>query len=175
MHLDTKRLGRFWQTGKRIIGDGVQRNRGAGWQHAHVAVDDHSRVVVSELYPTEDATTCTAFLDLVVARFAELGVRIERVMTDNGNGYRSRAFRAALARHGIRHRRTRPYTPRTNGKAEAFIRTLQREWAYAYASSAERARALPGYLRWYNKHRPHSALKGRPPISRVSQPAGSYS
>ena len=150
------------------------RNRRAGWQHAHVAVDDHSRLAICELYPAEGAASCTAFLELAIAAFAARGIRIERVMTDNGNGYRSRAFRAALQRHGIRHLRTRPYTPRTNGKAEAFIRILQREWAYAFAyhSSAHRARALPGYIRWYNNHRPHGSLGGHPPINRVSQAAG---
>jgi transposase InsO family protein len=179
IHLDTKKLGRFWRIGKRILNDGVQRNLKAGWQHAHVAIDDHSRVVVCELYPREDAASCVRFLDLVVAHFAERGITIQRVMTDNGSGYRSHDFKAALARHQIRHLRTKPYTPRTNGKAEAFIRILQREWAYAFAyrSSADRARALPGYIRWYNTHRPHGSLNGQPPLSRlgVSQPARLYS
>jgi transposase InsO family protein len=170
VHLDAKQLGRFWHVGKRILNDGRRHNRRVGWQHAHVAVDDHSRLVVSELYPREDAHSCARFLELVVQRFAERGIRIERVMTDNGSGYRSRAFKAVLAQHGIRHLRTRPYTPRTNGKAEAFIGILQREWAYAYAyhSSAHRARALPGYIRWYNTHRPHGSLAGQTPLSRVS-------
>jgi transposase InsO family protein len=170
VHLDVKKLGRFWRIGKRILGDGFQHNRKAGWQHAHVAVDDHSRLVVCELYPREDAASCARFLELVVTRFAERGITITRVLTDNGSGYRSRAFRRVCTSHGIRHSRTRPYTPRTNGKAEAFIRILQREWAYAYAyhSSAHRARALPGYIRWYNNHRPHGSLNGQPPISRVS-------
>jgi transposase InsO family protein len=171
VHLDTKKLGRFWRVGKRILQDGVHHSPAAGWQHAHVAVDDHSRIVVCELYPAEDVISCCQFLDLVVASFADRGITITRVMTDNGNGYRSFAFRDALRRHGIRHLRTRPYTPRTNGKAEAFIRILKREWAYAYAyhSSAHRARALPGYIRWYNTHRPHGSLQGQPPLSRVSQ------
>ncbi len=176
LHLDTKKLGRFWRVGKRILNDGVQRNANAGWQHAHVAVDDHSRLAVCELYPSEDARSCAAFLELAVAAYAERGIRIQRVLTDNGPGYRSHAFRDALRRHGVRHLRTRPYTPRTNGKAEAFIGILQREWAYAYAyhSSAHRARALPGYIRWYNQHRPHGSLNGRPPITRVAQAPGSY-
>jgi len=171
VHLDTKQLGRFWQIGKRILNDGVRRNPRAGWQNAHVAIDDHSRLVICELYPTEDAASCSRFLELVVATYAERGIRIERVMTDNGTGYRSHRFKDTLAKHGIRHQRTKPYTPRTNGKAEAFIRILQREWAYAYAyhSSAHRARALPGYIRWYNTHRPHGSLNGHPPLSRVSQ------
>jgi transposase InsO family protein len=171
VHLDTKKLGRFWRVGKRILNDSVTRSANAGWQHAHVAIDDYSRIAVCELYRTEDATTCSRFLDLVVASFADRGITITRVMTDNGAGYRSHAFRDALRRHQIRHLRTKPYTPRTNGKAEAFNRILQREWAYAYAyhSSAHRARALPGYIRWYNTHRPHGSLSGRPPASRVSQ------
>src|SRR5262249_38426822 len=132
---------------------------------------------VTQIRPGEGAADCVRFLDDVVARFAELGIRIERVMSDNGPGYRSRSFAAALRRHGIRHLRTRPFTPRTNGKAEALIRILQREWAYAYVypSSVHRARALPGWTRWYNHHRPHGALGGHPPISRISLGAGSYS
>jgi len=176
VHLDAKKLGRFWQVGKRVYKDGVQRNPRAGWQHAHVAVDDHSRWALTELWPREDAASCTAFLSSVITAYAELGIPIRRVMTDNGSGYRSRPFRSLLRKHGIRHIRTRPYTPRTNGKAEAFIRNLQREWAYAYIypSSAHRARALPGWTRWYNNHRPHGSLGGQPPISRISQGAGSY-
>jgi transposase InsO family protein len=176
VHLDTKKLGRFWQIGKRVLGDGVQRNRRAGWQHAHVAVDDHSRWGLVELRPREDAESCTRFLASVISAYADQGITIRRVITDNGSGYRSRRFRALLRAHGIRHIRTKPYTPRTNGKAEAFIRILQREWAYAYAypSSRHRARALPGWVRWYNHHRPHGSLGGQPPISRISLAAGSY-
>jgi transposase InsO family protein len=176
VHFDGKKLGCFWQVGKRVLDDGVHRNRHAGWQCVHVAVDDHSRLAVTQIRPTEGQDDCVRFLDHVVARFAELGIQIERVMTDNGSGYRSRAFAAALRRHGIRHLRTKPYTPRTNGKAEAFIRILQRQWAYAfiYPSSVHRARALPGWTRWYNQHRPHGSLNGRPPISRISQAARSY-
>jgi len=177
VHFDGKKLGCFWQVGKRVLDDGVQRSRNAGWQCVHVAVDDHSRLAVTQIRPSEGADDCVRFLEDVVAHFAELGVRIERVMTDNGSGYVSRRFAAALRRHGIRHLRTRPFTPRTNGKAEAFIGILQREWAYAfiYPTSVHRARALPGWTRWYNQHRPHGSLTGRPPISRVSHAAGSYS
>ena len=116
VHLDTKQLARFWQIGKRVYQDGVHRNRRVGWQHAHVAIDDHSRMVICELYPAEDAVSCSRFLELVIAHYADRGIPIERVMTDNGNGYRSHAFRDVLARHHIRHLRTKPYTPRTNGK-----------------------------------------------------------
>jgi transposase InsO family protein len=176
VHLDAKKLGRFWQVGKRALGDGVQRNPRAGWQHAHVAVDDHSRWGMVELRPAEDAVSCTAFLASVISAYADQGITIRRVMTDNGSGYRSHRFRALIAKHDIRHIRTKPYTPRTNGKAEAFIRILQREWAYAfiYTSSAHRAQALPGWVRWYNQHRPHGALDGNPPITRVSHAARSY-
>lgn len=176
VHLDAKKLGRFWQIGKRVLGDGVRRNRRAGWQHAHVAVDDHSRWGLVELHPREDAESCTRFLESVISAYADQGITIRRVMTDNGSGYRSHRFRELLRAHGIRHIRTKPYTPRTNGKAEAFIRILQREWAYAFAypSSSHRARALPGWVRWYNHHRPHGALGGRPPITRISHAARSY-
>jgi transposase InsO family protein len=176
VHLDIKKLGRFWQVGKRILNDGVRRNDGAGWSYAHVAVDDHSRLAHVELRPSERGVDCAAFAQAVIAAYSAQGTPIRRILTDNGAGYRSRAFRQVLADHGVRHIRTRPYTPRTNGKAEAFIRILQREWAYAfvYPSSAHRARALPGWLRWYNKHRPHGGIGGHPPNSRVSHATGSY-
>ena len=176
VHLDIKKLGRFWQIGKRVLKDGVQRSKHAGWTYAHVAVDDHSRYATVELRGSEGGDACAAFARSVITAYAAQGTPIQRIMTDNGSGYRSRAFRRLLADHGIRHIRTRPYTPRTNGKAEAFIRTLQREWAYAhiYPSSIHRARALPGWTRWYNNHRPHRAIDGQPPITRVSQAMGSY-
>ena len=175
VHLDAKKLGRFWQIGKHVLG-GKRRNPNAGWQHAHVAVDDHSRWAMVELRPAEDAESCTRFLAAVISTYTKQGITIRRVMTDNGSGYRSRRFRALLDIYGIRHIRTKPYTPRTNGKAEAFIRILQREWAYAfiYPSSIHRARALPGWLRWYNNHRPHGGIDGQPPTSRISHAAGSY-
>ena len=176
VHLDIKKLGRFWQIGKRVHKDGVHRSRQAGWSYAHVAVDDHSRHAQVELRPTEQAKDCVAFTQTVITAYAERGTPIQRILTDNGNGYRSHAFADLLHQHGIRHIRTRPYTPRTNGKAEAFIRILQREWAYAhiYPTSSHRARALPGWLRWYNNHRPHGGIAGHPPITRISQAARSY-
>jgi transposase InsO family protein len=176
VHLDIKRLGRFWQVGKRVLNDGLQRSRHAGWTYAHVAIDDHSRLAQVELRPSEQASDCIAFTASVIAAYAERGTPIQRILTDNGAGYRSHAFRDLLAQHGIRHTRTRPYTPRTNGKAEAFIRILQREWAYGfvYPTSSHRARALPGWTRWYNNHRPHGGIGGQPPLSRVSQAARSY-
>jgi len=176
VHLDIKQLGRFWQVGKRVLGDG-NRSKGAGWSYAHVAVDDHSRHATVQLRTSQHATDCVRFTADVIAAYAQRGTPIQRILTDNGSGYISRDFAALLHNHHIRHIRTRPYTPRTNGKAEAFIRILQREWAYAYIypTSHHRARALPGWLRWYNNHRPHGSLQGQPPTSRVSQPAGSYS
>ena len=139
-------------------------------------MDDHSRWGVVELRPREDAESCTRFLASVINADADQGIPIRRVMTDNGSGYRSRRFQALLAQHGIRHIRTKPYTPRTNGKAEALIRILQREWAYGfvYPTSAHRARALSGWVRWYNNHRPHGSLGGHPPISRASHAERSY-
>jgi transposase InsO family protein len=176
VHLDIKKLGRFWQVGKRILNDGKQRSDGAGWTYAHVAVDDHSRHAIVQLRPSERGEQCAAFAAHVIDAYAQRGTPIQRILTDNGSGYRSHAFRDLLRQHGIRHIRTKPYTPRTNGKAEAFIRILQREWAYAhiYPTSTHRAKALPGYLRWYNTHRPHGGIGGQPPITRISHAAGSY-
>jgi transposase InsO family protein len=176
VHLDIKKLGRFWQVGKQALRDGVRRNYGAGWSFAHVAVDDHSRHATVQLRTSERGADCAAFTAEVIRTYAEHGTPIRRILTDNGGGYRSDVFRALLNQHHIRHIRTRPYTPRTNGKAEAFIRILQREWAYGhvYPSSSHRARALPGWLRWYNNHRPHGGIGGHPPISRISHAARSY-
>jgi transposase InsO family protein len=176
LHIDTKKLGRFWHVGKRIRGDGIHRSRRAGWQHVHVAVDDHSRLAYAEVLPTDRADDATAFLDRALRWFGEQGVAVEAVMTDNGPAYVSYAWRGRCAARGLRHLRTRPYTPRTNGKAERFIQLLLRRWAYAYPypTSAHRARALSGWLRWYNRRRPHGSLGGLPPISRVSQVRGQY-
>jgi transposase InsO family protein len=176
VHVDIKKLGRFWTVGKRIHGDGLNRSRRAGWQYLHLAIDDHSRLAYAELLPSESPADCVAFFRRAVAWYAERGIQVERVLSDNGNGYRSFAWRDACAQLGIERRYTRPRRPQTNGKAEALVKTLLREWAYrfAYPTSAHRARALPGYLRWYNQHRPHSSLGGRPPISRVSHVRGSH-
>jgi transposase InsO family protein len=177
VHLDIKQLGRFWHVGKRIHQDGVQRSRHAGWSYAHVAVDDHSRHATVELHASQTGAACVAFTERVITAYRDRGTPIQRILTDNGSGYVSRDFAALLHQHGIRHIRTRPYHPRTNGKAEAFIRILQREWAYSlvYPSSSHRARALPGWTRWYNTHRPHGGIDGHPPISRISHAARSYS
>jgi transposase InsO family protein len=176
VHLDIKKLGRFWHIGKRVLQDGKQRSEGAGWSYAHAAIDDHSRHAIVELRGSEQAIDCVAFTRHVISTYAEQGTPIQRILTDNGAGYCSHAFRDLLADHGIRHLRTRPYTPRTNGKAEAFIRILQREWAYAfvYPTSIHRARALPSWIRWYNNHRPHGGIGGHPPITRISHAARSY-
>jgi len=177
LHVDTKRLGRFYQVGKAILGD-KNFSRGVGWQHLHVAVDDCTRIAYCEVLPGQGAEASCAFLRRAVAWFADAHqIRIERVLTDNGHAYRSHAWRDLCAEVGIARRRTRPYTPRTNGKAEAFVGTALREWAYRYAypTSAHRARALAGWVRWYNRRRPHSSLGNRPPISRVAQVRGQYS
>ena len=157
------------------MSDVGNRSRHAGWQYVHLAIDDHSRLAYAELLPSESPADCVAFLRRVNAWYANHGVIVERVLSDNGNG--SFAWRDACAELGIQRRYTRPRRPQTNGKAEALVKTLLREWAYrfAYPSSAHRARALPGYLRWYNQHRPHSSIGGRPPISRVSQACVSHS
>jgi transposase InsO family protein len=176
VHLDIKQLGRFWQVGKRALGEGVgRRNRQAGWSYLHLAVDDYSRYAVAQLRPTQTSSDAVAFLEHALERFAERGIQVQRIMSDNGSCYVGKDLRSTVTAHGLRHIRTRPYTPRTNGKAEALIRILLREWAYGYTwhSSAHRARALPGYLRWYNTHRAHGTI-GSPPISRVSQAPRSY-
>jgi transposase InsO family protein len=178
VHVDIKQLGRFWTIGKRVLGTDVgNRSRHAGWQYLHIAVDDRSRLAYAELRPSESPAACVAFLRRAVDWYREQGITVERVLTDNGNGYRSRAWADACAELAIARRYTRPRRPQTNGKAEALVKTLLREWAYrfAYPSSSHRARALLGYLRRYNRHRPHSSLGGRPPISRVSQVRGSHS
>jgi transposase InsO family protein len=178
LHVDTKKLGRFWRVGKRILARGsTPESRGAGWQWLHVAIDDHSRLAYAELLAGEDREACAAFLTRAVAWYAQRGITVERVLTDNAKAYHSRRWQEACAELGIGRRYTRPYSPWTNGKAEAFIKTLLREWAYAfsYPTSEHRARALPGFLRWYNQRRPHGSLGGHPPISRVSHLCGQYS
>jgi transposase InsO family protein len=177
IHVDIKKLGRFWTVGKRIHADGLTRNRHAGWQFLHLAIDDHSRLAYAELLASESPADCVAFFRRAIAWYANQGITVERVLSDNGNGYRSFAWRDLCAELGIGRRYTRPRRPQTNGKAEALVKTLLREWAYrfAYPSSAHRARALPGYLRWYNRHRPHSSIGGRPPLSRVSHVRGHHS
>jgi transposase InsO family protein len=169
LHLDTKKLGCFDKPGHRVTGDRTQTTYRAGWQALHVAIDDHSRVGFSLMLADERAPSACAFLVAALRYYRALGVRVERVMTDNGSAYKSRRFAKLLRRLGIRHLRTRPYTPRTNGKAERFIQTLLREWAYAfvYPTSNHRADELQPWMHHYNFHRPHSATEHRPPASRL--------
>ena len=169
VHIDTKKLGRIGEPGHRVTGQRTHRSRGIGWEFAHVAIDDHSRTSLVAMAGDERKESAVAFLEQLVAHYRACGVTVQRVMTDNGSAYQSRAFAAACRRLGVRHLRTRPYTPQTNGKAERFIQTCLREWAYAttYASSAQRRDALQDWLHHYNCQRPHSALSGRPPISRL--------
>lgn len=169
LHVDIKKLGRIAGVGHRITGDRRHRARGIGWEYVHVAIDDCSRLAYAEVLGDETGATVAAFLHRAIKWFARRGIRIERVLSDNGSGYVSRVWAAACQALEVAHRRTRPYTPRTNGKAERFIQTLLREWAYArpYTTSWARQAALPAWLHHYNWHRPHGGLHGRPPISRV--------
>ena len=172
LHVDIKKLGRIDGIGHRITGDraGQSNKRGTGWEYLHVAIDDASRLAYTELLPNQRKESAVAFTRRAIAWFDRHGVSIERLMSDNGSAYKSFAFRDLLAEHRITHKRTRPYTPRTNGKAERFIQTSLREWAYAqpFHTSAERACALRHWIADYNLNRPHSALGGYPPISRIT-------
>jgi len=170
LHLDVKKLGRITGFyGHRITGDRTRRRRGAGWDFVHVAIDDASRLAYAEVLVNEHGDTSAAFLARAHAWFARHDIRVREVLTDNGSGYISACFAFACTRLKIQHLRTRPYRPQTNGKAERFIQTLLREWAYVrpYRTSGLRARALPIYLSHYNQERPHGSLGGRPPISRI--------
>lgn len=170
LHLDIKKLGKFGRPGHRVTGrTACGPGRGSGWEFVHVCVDDASRVAYVEVLDDETGTTCCGFLRRAVAWFHSQGITIKRVMTDNGSGYRSFAFRDVLRELGARHIFTKPYTPRTNGKAERFIQTLLREWAYQrpYRRSSDRRRRLVGYLRHYNETREHGSLGGEPPVSRL--------
>src|SRR5436305_6231853 len=168
LHLDIKGMTRYQQVS--IRGDGRRRGRPqfAGWQALHVAIDDHSRIAFSRMLPNQQAETAIAFLHAALAFYAQHGISIRRLLTDNGSCYRYRHFRTACLQLGIQHRFTRPYTPRTNGKAERFIQTALREWAYVrhYLNSEERARQLSPCLEHSNCHRPHGSLGYDPPISR---------
>jgi len=172
IHLDIKKLGRIGSVGHRITGRRtgvINRNLGIGWEFVHVCIDDASRVAFVQVMPDERKESAVVFLEAAVAYYAKLGIRVERVMTDNGSCYRSKAFREACKRLGLRQIFTRPYTPKTNGKAERFIQTSLREWAYAraYNTSQERTAELPRWLHRYNWHRPHGSLQSKPPISRL--------
>jgi transposase InsO family protein len=171
VHLDTKKLGRIvGGPGHRATGDRTRRSRGAGWEVLHVAIDDASRLVYAELLPDETGDTAAAFTLRAVAWFASEGVVVQRILSDNGSPYVSRAFAAALRHLGIRHSRTRPYRPRTNGKAERWIRTVLSECLYleVFTSSAQRRVALARFIGYYNGVRPHLGIGGRTPRQRLS-------
>ena len=171
LHLDIKPLGRIRGVGHRIHGNLAVRSRGAGYEYAHVAIDDATRVAYVEVRRSQRRRACAAFLTNALRWFRRRGVTVRRVLTDNGAGYKSRRV-AGVCRHWqLRHRFTRPYTPRTNGKAERFIQTLLREWAYRqpYLSSQQRTAALDPYLRFYNHRRPHTSLGRRSPWSRLQE------
>ncbi len=174
LHIDIKKLGRIRGAGHRITGKkpGHQRNRGIGWDYVHVCVDDATRLAYVEVLADEKATTVIAFLKRAIAFYRAHGITTQRVMTDNGSGYRSALHAIACRALGVRHLRTRPYRPRTNGKAERFIRTMLAGWAYngaVYGTSAERTRALTGWIDFYNRRRPHGALSHKPPIARLNE------
>jgi transposase InsO family protein len=172
VHLDVKKLGRISGfIGHRITGDRTKSRskRGAGWDYVHVAIDDRTRIAYAEVLRDETAETTIGFLQRARAWYRTLGIRVRRILTDNGSNYIARRFAHEAERLRITHKRTRPYRPRTNGKAERFIQTLIREWAYAvpYLTSKLRSRALPRWLGYYNRSRPHGSLHGLPPFSRM--------
>jgi transposase InsO family protein len=177
LHIDVKKLGRITRPGHRVTGDrSDRRDQGKkGWEYVHIAIDDYTRLAYAEVLNDETAVTIIAFLRRAVAFYERHGIRIERLLTDNGSGYRSTIHTVACKALGIRHSRTRPYRPQTNGKAERFIRTMLNGWAYGaiYGSSQERTRALDGWLWHYNHRRRHSALGHQPPVSRTNV-LGSY-
>jgi transposase InsO family protein len=178
LHVDVKKLGRIVRPGHRVTGDRRdRRNQGKkGWEYVHIAIDDYSRLAYAEVLTDEKATTAIAFLQRAVVFYRRHGITVERVLTDNGSCYRTLLHALACRQLGLRHLRTRPYRPQTNGKAERFIRTLLAGWAYGaiYGSSSERTRALDGWLWHYNHHRRHSALGHQPPVTRTNL-LGSYS
>jgi len=170
IHIDTKKLGRIERMGKRIPGS-PYRSVGAGWEVLFVAIDDHARIGFTDLYPDERKASAVQFLENTVAYFHSLSVRVRRVLTDNGSAFRSKPFAKACRQLGLKHSFTRPYRPQTNGKAERFIQSALREWAYGvpYNHSTERAAMLDRWIHHYNWHRPHQGIKGVAPISRLAQ------
>ncbi len=169
LHVDIKKLGRFREVGHRITGQPTDRSRGMGWEFVYVCIDDATRLSYAEVLENEQAITAVGFLERALQWFQDRGIEALRVMTDNGSPFVSKLWARTCEARRIRHLRTRPYTPRTNGKAERFIQTLQREWAYGkpYKTSAGRRRALPAWLRYYNEDRPHRALAMRSPAARL--------
>lgn len=168
LHLDIKKLNRFWRPGHRVTGHRAGKCSGAGWEYVHIAIDDYSRIAYAEILADETGLSCAAFMQRAKRWFACQGIVIKALLTDNGTGYRSHRFRDACHSAGLRHHRTRPYTPRTNGKAERFIQSMLREWAYErlYRSSTERAAQLVRWIRHYNEERPHASLHYLAPFSR---------
>ena len=171
VHIDVKKLGRIGRPGHRVNGDRRTQSRGIGWEFVHVAVDDATRLAYVEVLDDEKGPTAAGFLRRAIAFFRRYGIRVERVLTDNGSCYRAVVHALACRALGVRHLRTRPYRPRTNGKAERFIRTLIDGWAYGavYRTSAERTAALAGWLDWYNRLRPHRSLGRRPPLAQLAE------
>jgi len=169
LHIDTKKLGRIVRPSHRVTGNRRDSVEGAGWEFAHVAIDDHSRAGFVQMHADERKDSAVEFLKASVAHYAAHGVRIKRLLTDNGSAYRSQLFNKTCQALGIKHTYTRPYTPQTNGKAERFIQTCLREWAYGrlWNNSQERTSWLPAFLDYYNNRRAHSALAYRPPVSRL--------
>ncbi len=169
LHMDTKKLGRIVRPSHRVTGNRRDSVEGAGWEFAHVAIDDHSRAGFVQMHDDERKSSATAFLQAAVAHYAALGVKVKRLLTDNGSAYRSKLFNKTCQALGIKHTYTRPYRPQTNGKAERFIQTCLREWAYGrvWANSLERTSWLPAFLSYYNSRRAHSALGYKPPASRL--------
>jgi len=182
LHIDVKKLGRIAGAGHRVTGDRRRQAKGIGWEYVHVCVDDATRIAYVEVLEDEKATTAAGFLRRAVAHYRAHGIRVDRVMTDNGSCYRGIVHALACKTLGLRHLRTRPYRPRTNGKAERFIRTMLGGWAYGaiYGTSQERHAALAGWLDFYNRRRPHGSLGHQPPLQRLealtrNNLAGSYS
>jgi transposase InsO family protein len=171
IHIDIKKLARIERAGHRIHGDRTTRTRGASWEYLFVAIDDHARLGFTDLYPAEDKASAAQFLHNAVAYFRSLGVRTRRILTDNGAAFRSKDFAQVCERLRIRHSFTRAYRPQTNGKAERFIQSALREWAYGipYNHSSERARMLERWIHHYNWHRPHQGIEGLAPISRLTR------
>ena len=170
LHVDTKRLAKIEGIGHRITGDRHSIKRGIGYEYVHLCIDDATRLTYAELLPCQTWRSAVAFMARALGWFAAHGIVAQRVMSDNGSCYLSHAFRAFCRATGLAHLRTKPYTPRTNGKAERMVQTLLREWAYRFTfrSSRERAALLRPYLHFYNRHRAHRALHDQPPISRLA-------
>jgi transposase InsO family protein len=169
LHLDIKRLVRIQRPSHRVTGNRRDGVKGIGAEFLHVAIDDHSRIAFTAMYPDQTERSSTHFLTAAVAWYGQLGIDVRRVLTDNGPCYKAHRFARLCGELGLKHRRTRPYTPRTNGKAERFIKTAINEWAYAYTfqNSADRMASLPAWIHQYNWHRPHASLNQQPPISRA--------